>query len=95
MNGKGFAAGTALLLAGCADHVTLAEAAALEPVGFWYGLWHGMILPIAWVISLFDQDVAIYAVYNSGGWYDFGFVLGVMLIWGGSTGAAKARRRRL
>jgi hypothetical protein len=46
-------------------------------VGFWYGLWHGFILPISWICSLFMDEVAIYAVYNNGGWYDFGFVLGV------------------
>lgn len=92
MNKNALAFALALLLAGCANQVTLSEAAAIEPVGFWHGLWHGMILPIAWIISLFDQNVAIYAVYNNGGWYDFGFVLGVMLIWSGSTGAAKIRK---
>lgn len=66
-----------LLLSGCAESVNLNQAAAMPPVGFWHGLWHGLILPFAWLISLFDSDVAIYAVYNNGGWYDFGFVLGV------------------
>ena len=66
-----------LLLSGCADTVTFAEASTIAPVGFWHGLWHGFIAPIAWVISLFDSDVAIYAIYNNGGWYDFGYVLGI------------------
>jgi hypothetical protein len=66
-----------LLLSGCADSVPLQQAAAVSPVGFWYGLWHGMILPFAWFVSLFGSDVAIYAVYNNGGWYDFGFLLGI------------------
>lgn len=75
-----------LLLSGCADSVPLQQAAAMPPVGFWHGLWHGMILPFAWFVSLFDSDVAIYAVYNNGGWYDFGFMLGV-----GSAGISASR----
>jgi len=71
-----------LLLSGCADH--FAVTVAHEPVGFWYGLWHGMILPVAWVVSWFSDDVAIYAVYNNGGWYNFGFVLGTGAL-GGSA----------
>lgn len=67
----------ALLLSGCADKVSFTTAATHAPVGFWYGLWHGMILPFSWLISLFSDDVAVYAIYNNGGWYNFGFVLGV------------------
>lgn len=66
-----------LLLSGCADAVSFTDAARIEPVGFWYGLWHGVIAPIAWIISLFNDDVAVYAIYNNGGWYDFGFLIGV------------------
>jgi hypothetical protein len=29
------------------------------------------------VLSVFFEDIAMYAVNNTGGWYDFGFVLGV------------------
>jgi len=71
-------ASTALLaLTGCADTVTFSEAAKIEPVGFWCGLWHGVIAPIAWIASLFNESTAVYAVYNNGGWYDFGFILGI------------------
>ena len=66
-----------LLLTGCADYTSFADAAYRVPVGFWHGLWHGIILPISWIISLFYEDVAIYAIYNNGGWYDFGFALGI------------------
>lgn len=66
-----------LLLSGCADHVTFQEAVDIEPVGFWYGFWHGLIFPFAWIGSLFLEDIAVYAIYNNGGWYDFGFMLGV------------------
>jgi len=77
-----------LALSGCADKASFTTAATMNPVGFWHGLWHGMILPFAWLVSLFDSDVAIYAIYNNGGWYNFGFVLGV-----GALGGGRARRR--
>ena len=64
-----------VLLSGCADSVSVDV--SVDIVGFWYGLWHGIIFPVAWIISLVDDSVAIYAVYNNGGWYDFGFFLGV------------------
>ncbi len=67
----------AFALTGCADHITFKQAMTHEAVGFWYGLWHATILPFAWFISLFDESVAIYAIYNNGGWYDFGFAVGV------------------
>ena len=66
-----------LMLCSCADYVPLEQAASVAKVGFWHGLWHGIIFPFAWVISLFDQSTAVYAIYNNGGWYDFGFFIGV------------------
>ena len=38
---------------------------------------YGIILPYSFIGSLFSDTIAIYSVLNSGGWYDFGFVLGV------------------
>jgi hypothetical protein len=56
--------------------------------GFWLGLWHGLIVPFTFVISLFSDNVAIYEVHNSGGWYNFGFLLGGASTLGGSGAAA-------
>lgn len=67
---------TLFLLSGCATSVSLESAAQLEPVGFWYGLWHGFIIVFALIGSLFSDEIAIYAIYNNGAWYDIGFVLG-------------------
>ena len=68
----------ALLLTSCADNVQYTlPSESPDIVGFWHGLWHGMIVTIAFIVSLFDPDVAIYAVYNNGGWYNFGFLLGI------------------
>jgi len=45
--------------------------------GFWRGLWHGCIAPIAFIVSLFSDHVRIYAVPHAGRWYDFGFMIGI------------------
>jgi hypothetical protein len=75
-----------LLLAGCA---ATQSAAAVQPQapGFWLGLWHGFIFPVAWIVSLFMPDVAVYAVSNNGGWYDFGYFLGIVVF---GVGARKS-----
>lgn len=73
-----------LFITGCADSVDYTLGDETAAVGFWYGLWHGMIAVVAFVVSLFDEKVAVYAVYNNGAWYDFGFVLGFLMVWGGS-----------
>jgi hypothetical protein len=65
-----------LLISGCAAHAN--PVVQNEGAGFWMGLWHGLILPISFVISLFTSHVSIYEVVNSGGWYNFGFVLGAL-----------------
>lgn len=44
------------------------------------GLWHGIISPITLTISFFNSDVQMYEVHNSGSEYDFGFLLGVVLV---------------
>jgi hypothetical protein len=65
-----------------------------EVAGFWRGLWHGIISPVTFIISLFNQNVGVYEVHNNGTWYDFGFMLGVSIIFGGGGGTgARARRR--
>ncbi len=53
-----------------------------SPADFWYGLWHGIISVITMIIHIFNNDVSIYEVNNNGGWYDFGFLIGVISVWG-------------
>jgi hypothetical protein len=69
-----------LLLAGCARQTAETVSQAPDVPGFWLGVWHGFIFPVAWVISLFDPAVAIYAVPNNGGWYDFGYFVGIVFL---------------
>jgi hypothetical protein len=63
-------------LASCADVEPVKECLTGKQYGFLYGLLHGFITPISFIASLFDDNVAIYAVNNKGGWYDLGFLLG-------------------
>ena len=56
-----------------------------DPAGFWMGLWHGFISLITFIISLFNDKVTIYEVSNSGWPYNLGFILGIMIFYGGST----------
>lgn len=65
-----------ILTVSCADSIPTSIPDGKELVGFWHGIWHGMILPISFIVSLFDPDTDIYAIYNNGGWYNFGFVIG-------------------
>ena len=65
-----------------------------KPAGFLAGLWHGIICVITFVISLFTDSVHMYEVNNSGGWYNFGFLLGAAIALGGSWGSYKKKRRK-
>jgi hypothetical protein len=79
-----------LLLAACAQQAT-GPVTPVEPAapGFLFGLWHGFIFPVAWILSLFMPEVSIYAVPNNGGWYDFGYFLGICVFGVGASGGKK------
>ena len=62
-----------------------------EVAGFWLGLWHGLIAPVTFVVSLFSDTVNVYEVHNNGNWYDFGFIFGAMVALGSSSRGAKRR----
>ena len=70
--------GVLLAISGCAAHHNVAL--DTDGAGFWLGIWHGLIIPITFVISLFNSHVNVYEVINNGGFYNFGFVLGVLLL---------------
>ena len=58
--------------------------------GFLEGVLHGFVFPVAWVVSLFTSDIAIYAVPNNGGWYNFGYFIGICVL---GVGARSSKRR--
>jgi hypothetical protein len=82
----------ALLISACAPGPNPAVDAGPDPAGFWLGLWQGFIAPITFFISLFTDNVNIYEVNNNGNWYDFGFVLGAGILFGGGIGGSRRRR---
>ena len=88
------ALGAMLLLSSCAAGPTPATGTGEEPAGFLLGLWHGIIFPIAFVISLFNDNVNVYEVVNNGNWYDGGFFLGLTMSLGGGGAGARSKRRR-
>ena len=86
----------ALLLTSCAPGVNPEIGTAPDGgdvVGFWMGLWHGVIAPVTFTISLFTDSVNLYEVHNNGNWYDFGFVLGAGVLFGGGGLGARGKSR--
>ena len=61
---------------------------------FWAGLWHGLIVVVTFIVSLFTDDVGIYEVNNIGWGYNLGFLLGAMISLGGGARAGTHRKRR-
>ena len=76
-----------IMLTACAA-TQQADAVAPQAPGFLLGLWHGFIFPVAWIVSLFTSQVSIYAVPNNGGWYNFGYFLGIVVF---GVGARKSQ----
>ena len=85
---------TLLLLSGCAQHYT--PEAYSDPYGFFSGVWHGFIFPLAlianiisWCLSLlgveFLADIQIIGRPNTGFFfYYIGFLLGLSAFGGAS-----------
>lgn len=81
----------AFAISGCAGPNPLVGTVGRHGVaGFWSGLWHGMICPIAFVISLIDRAYSMYEVHNNGAWYNAGFMIGAGA-WGILGGSSRRR----
>ncbi len=84
-----------LVMTGCAPGPNSLEKTADDEgrtAGFFFGLWHGFISPVTFVISIFSRNVRLYEVHNNGTWYNFGFVLGAgLFLSGGILGRRKKR----
>jgi hypothetical protein len=59
-----------------------------DPPGFLLGLFHGVTMFFSLIGSIFT-DYRIYAFPNSGGWYDFGYVLGAASAFGGAGAGSR------
>jgi len=87
----------ALLLAACAAAGNTARGVPNthgHVAGFWLGLWQGAISPITFLISLFSNHVSLYEVHNNGNWYNFGFVLGAGILFGGGAFGKRRKKHR-
>ena len=85
-----------LLFASCAHQVDVSACVeGTKEYGFWNGLWHGLVAPFTFIGHLFDNDIAVFAtnLKGNGGWYYFGFLLGVGAFSGGSTTTVKRSRK--
>jgi len=61
--------------------------------GFWAGLWHGLIIVFSFIISLFTDNVQIYEMNNTGNWYNFGFLVGIIIFFTGVWTPGKRKKR--
>ena len=77
-----------LVFSSCANVSHVQNCLTDKPYGFWAGLWHGLIAPISFIGSLFSDNIAMYAINNNGSWYNFGFVLGAGILFGGGSKAS-------
>jgi len=80
-----------MVIASCAagDERFTAE----NPAGFWAGLWHGFISLITFIISIFNKNVGIYEVNNTGVLYNLGFILGVSIFFGSGSSSIKIKNK--
>lgn len=81
-----------ICLTSCAESSELDACLTGDANGFWMGLIQGFICPFSFIVSIFDDEIAIYAVNNSGVWYDFGYLLGLASIFGGGTKGASKKK---
>ena len=61
---------------------------------FWWGLVHGLFIIPTFIWSLFAHSVTIYQAPNSGNWYNFGYMIGITAILGGSHGARSTSSKK-
>jgi hypothetical protein len=83
------------LVSSCfAEQSRLAAFGTGRQPGFLYGLWHGFIAPVSFIVSLFSEKIRIYAVPNAGRWYDFGFMIGISGFSGGIFAGSRKRSKK-
>lgn len=58
------------------------------------GIWHGWIAPISLIRSLFNSNIRIYEVNNTGWWYDLGFYMAIISGFGGISLSRKRKKDR-
>ena len=83
-----------ILVASCAPGNARYSVDTGRPANFWAGLWHGLIIVITFIVSLFTSDVRIYESNNVGWAYNLGFILGCCMSLGAGARSATHRKAR-
>jgi hypothetical protein len=69
------------------------SATSSDPAGFFWGIWHGWMAPLTLIFGIFDNDIRVYELYNTGWWYDFGFYIAIISGFGGLSLSRKRKKR--
>jgi hypothetical protein len=83
-----------VVVAGCAPGNPRWHRETGRPANFWAGLWHGLIIVVTFIVSLFTREVTIHEANNVGWAYNLGFLLGAMIALGGGARSACHKKRR-
>lgn len=69
----------------------------IEPktYGFFGGFFHGIFMPFSFVGSLISPCIEMYASNHVKGWYDFGYLCGVILSIGGGIRLSTVAKKEL
>lgn len=59
---------------------------------FLNGIWHGWIAPISLIGGLFNSNIRVYEINNTGWWYDFGFYMAIISGFGGLSLSRKRKK---
>ena len=54
------------------------EYSVYDQAGFFSGIWHGLLAPWSLIARWFIDGAEMYAFSNTGWFYDFGFLIGVV-----------------
>lgn len=65
-----------------------------DPAGFFSGIWHGWVAPISLIMQLFNKNIRVYEVINTGWWYDFGFYIAIISGFGGLSLSRKKKSKK-
>ena len=64
-----------------------------NPAGFFKGIWHGWVAPVSLIWGLFESNIRIYEVNNTGWLYDLGFYISIISGFGGISFFRKKRQK--
>ncbi len=84
-----------LIATSCLEVVNVDECVADTHIyGFWSGFWHGYIIIFNFFGNiLFDDNITIYAIHNTGTGYNFGYLIGLGSLSSSVTIIGKKRRK--